>query len=610
VRRAGGPSAAEFQLVNKLTSILGGFAVIAIAIVFIVQFRPNAGQQVVAGPTCAVEVRGACISSLHFWTSYRMIAPRGAEQEWLRQRGLRKITAEGLVERHLLNEDAKRLGITVSEDDLNAELASGRMRLSMPLAPVTLTSGQTIDPRTMMPYLGMGRDMVRYLPVKNRQTGKFDLNAYQREVRQIGKMSTQEFRAYQKEELVAARMRDIIRSRVQVGEPEAYARYAHDKTTATVSYVRLDKRFFADLIADKSQKAVDAWVSLNKEEEERVWNSRKAQYTPECRVTRHILAKFDRDAAEPEADKEKTKKKIDEAKARLDKGESFADVARAMSEDGSAERGGLLGCVGKGRMVKPFEEATFKAEAGKVSGVVETEYGYHLVLVDKIAKDLEAETFGRAEVDEEVYLAHEAERLSAEAGKAILAAVKGGKTLEQAVDTYLAELKTKLETAGGKDDKKKDDKKKDDKKADGDKKDDDAAAARSPIDDHPNRPVVESSLPFNASGSPIPGAAPGSNAAQMAFKLQKPGDVADNIVETAVGYAVMVLKEKKPASKEEWEKDRAQYIAMYRAEKQEDALVAYLERLRNTLGTEIKYGQEFITEAKPQKDGTVEDTGE
>jgi len=599
--------------VNKLTSLLGGFAVIAIAIVFIVQFRPNANQQVVSSTQCAIEVHGNCISSLHFNTSYRMLAPRGADNEWLRQRGFKKLTAEGLIERHLLNEDAKRLGITVSEEDLNAELTAGRMHVSMPLTPVTMANDQKVDPSNILPYLGLGLEMIRALPVKNRQTGKFDLKTYERTVREVSKMSPQEFRAYQKEELIAARMRDLVRSRVQVGEAEAFARYAYDKTTATVRYVRLDKRFFRDLVAEKSQKAVDAWVALNKEEEERIWNARKAQFTPECRVTRHILAKFDRAASEPDADKEKAKKKIEEAKARLDKGESFADVARSMSDDEVAARnGGLLGCVSKGKMVKPFEEAMFKAEAGKVTDRVETEYGYHLVLVDKIAKDLEAETIGRAEVDEELYLNHEEERLAAEAGKTILAAAKGGKTLDEAVDTYLAELKAKLASASEtKDDKKKDDKKKDDKKKDdkkSDKGEEKAAVAESPIDTNAHRPVVETSLPFNAAGSPIPSAAPGTNAAAMAFKLQKPGDAPDDIVQMTTGYAVMVLKEKKPASKEEWEKDRAMFTRNVRMRKQEDALIAYIERLRSTLGTEIKVASEFITEAKPQKEAPVEET--
>ncbi|HVK68038.1 MAG TPA: peptidylprolyl isomerase [Polyangium sp.] len=592
---------------NKLTSILGGFAVIAIALVFIVQFRPNAGQQMVESARCAVEIRGTCISSGHFWASYRMLAPRGADQEWMRQRNLRKITAEGLVERQLLNEDAKRLGITISEDELNAELTSGRMHVSMPLSPVMMPDGRVVDPRGAA-YMSLGGPMLRYLSVKNRQTGKFDLKAYEREVRMVAKMSPQEFREYQKEEIIAARMRDLVRSRAVVGEAEAFARYNQDKSTTSVSYVRLDKRFFADLVADKSQKAIDAWVALNKEEEERAWNSRKSSYLPECRVTRHILAKIDQDNADPTDAKAKAKEKIEQAKARLDKGEKFADVARAMSEDGSAERGGLLGCVTKGRMVKPFEDAMLKAEPGKVTDIVESEFGYHLVLVDKVAKDLEAEAVGRAEVDEDLYLKFETERLTAEAAKTILAAVKGGKTLDQAVETYLSELEAKLATK---------DEKKDDKAKKGDKKDDkkdeakkDEAAAESPVRKHPQRPVVESSLPFNASGSPIPGMMPGSNAATQAFKLEKPGDAADEIVQLFNGYAVMVLKEKKPASKEEWEKDRPTFMAQFREEKQEDALVAYISRLRNTLGTEIKFGgAEFTTEAKPPKEGG-EDLGE
>ncbi len=592
---------------NKLTSILGGLAVFAIAIVFIVQFRPNAGQQVATGPACAIEVRGACIPTLHFWASLRMIAPRGAEQAMMKQLRLRKMTSEGLVERHLLNEDAKRLGITVSEEDLNAELTAGRMHVSAPVAPMKLADGTSVEPTKLMPYLGLGPDMVRLWPVKNKQTGKFDLKTYERDVRSISKMSPQEFRQYQKEEVVAARMRDIIRSRVQVGETEAFARYARDKSQAIVSYVRLDKRFYGQLVADTSPKAIEAWVALNKEEEERVWNARKSQYTPECRVTRHILVKMNGDAAEPEAEKEKAKKKIAEAKERLDKGESFADVAKALSEDGSADQGGLLGCVGKGKMVKPFEEATFGAEAGKV---VETEsqFGIHLVLVDKIAKDIEAEVLGRAEVDKEIYLAHESERLAAEAAKAILAAAQGGKTLDEAVKAHISELEAKAAKATEDTDDKKDDKK--DKKK-GDKKDEEAEAAPppSPFATHEARPVVETSLPFNASGSPIPGATPASNAATMAFKLEKPGQAPNDIIALYNGYAVMVLKEKTPVSKEAWEKDRAAFTARLRAEKQNDALTAYIDRLRNTLGSEIKYGAEFINEPKASE-SPAEEAGE
>ncbi|HMY20997.1 MAG TPA: foldase, partial [Polyangium sp.] len=249
-----------------------------------------------------------------------------------------------------------------------------------------------------------------------------------------------------------------------------------------------------------------------------------------------------------------------------------------------------------------FEDATFGAEAGKVVET-ETQFGLHLVVVDKIAKDIEAEALGRAEVDKEIYLAHESERLAAEAAKSILAAVGGGKKLDEAVAAHIAELEAKAakaaEEAEGGDKKKdkKDDKKKDDKKKDGDKETE-AAPPPSPFATHESRPVVEISLPFNASGSPIPGASPNANAAATAFKLEKPGDVPNDIVELFNGYAVMMLKEKMPVSKEAWEKDRALFISRLRAEKQNDALTAYIDRLRNTLGAEIKYGTEFVNEPK------------
>lgn len=76
-------------------------------------------------------------------------------------------------------------------------------------------------------------------------------------------------------------------------------------------------------------------------------------------------------------------KKHSEAVAALDRirnGEKFGRVAREVSLDaGSARRDGNLGYFGRGRMVKPFEEAAFRMQVGQISDPVKTEYGYHLI---------------------------------------------------------------------------------------------------------------------------------------------------------------------------------------------------------------------------------------
>jgi peptidyl-prolyl cis-trans isomerase D len=488
---------------------------------------------------------------------------------------------EGLVDRFVLAEDAKRLGITVSDEDITRELANGRAHVSLPAEHMA----QLAYP------LGLGEDLVRYIPVKNHTTKKFDPKVYEKEVRGISKMSPSDFRDFQREEILAQRMRDIVRERVHVGEGEAFDQFAREKSTATVGYVKLDRRFYVETVIDTSPKAVDAWSEKNKDEVTKVFDSRKSHFLPECRVLRHILAKVDQNAIDPEDAKAKAKKRIEEAQDRLKKGEDFADVARDMSDDPTSARGGELGCVQKGKMVKPFEDAAFALEPGKVSAPVESEFGYHLIKVDQIAKDADAEKVGRAQTALELYVSQESERLAAEGAKEILAAVRGGKTLDDALATYLAEIapKAKAEKSDKKDEKKKGDKNDDKKKADD-------AHTKVTFENHPDRPRVDTSLPFTAAGDPISGIRPGTSAASIAFALEKPGDVPNDIVPLESGYAVLQLKEKTPATKEQWEKDREFYMSAMRNAKQQDALVGYITRLRGNL--EVKPNGAIVNEPK------------
>lgn len=77
-----------------------------------------------------------------------------------------------------------------------------------------------------------------------------------------------------------------------------------------------------------------------------------------------------------------SEEKANELKAQIEGGADFAELAKANSTDpGSGANGGDLGWFGLGMMVKPFEDAVVGAEMGKVVGPVQSQFGYHLILV-------------------------------------------------------------------------------------------------------------------------------------------------------------------------------------------------------------------------------------
>ena len=78
--------------------------------------------------------------------------------------------------------------------------------------------------------------------------------------------------------------------------------------------------------------------------------------------------------------RDEARARIDAAAARINAGEPFADVAREVSDGPAAAVGGALGVVTPGQFLPPFEDALFALEPGQVSGVVETAYGFHLIL--------------------------------------------------------------------------------------------------------------------------------------------------------------------------------------------------------------------------------------
>jgi len=75
----------------------------------------------------------------------------------------------------------------------------------------------------------------------------------------------------------------------------------------------------------------------------------------------------------------KTEKEVNNILEHLKKGEKFSAIAKDVSLCPSKKRGGDLGTFGRGQMVKEFETAAFALDKGQISGIVKTQFGYHII---------------------------------------------------------------------------------------------------------------------------------------------------------------------------------------------------------------------------------------
>ena len=128
----------------------------------------------------------------------------------------------------------------------------------------------------------------------------------------------------------------------------------------------------------------DALV-VSEEEARKFYQDNLPLYTQaEERRASHILIKADKGAAADEKAKARTRAQtiLDEVRAAPKR---FAEIAKAKSEDpGSAASGGDLDFFSRGAMVKGFEDAVFGMKAGEIAGPVETEFGFHIILLSAV----------------------------------------------------------------------------------------------------------------------------------------------------------------------------------------------------------------------------------
>ena len=290
--------------------------------------------------------------------------------EMLQMFGVRKQALEALVNQKLLLQEAQKREFHVSEDELAAA--------------------------------------IRQIPAFQ-QAGSFDPRRYNALLTQL-RVTPEEFEAQQKEAMIIERLRAFVLDPVKVSEAEARAWYDWQNAEVNLDYVRFDPQSYGDLeLTDDALQAYydqhqqnyqtepqvrasylafkfDAYndrVSVADDELQEYYDLNRSEFEQaETAEARHILFKLDAGASAEEV--AKVEQKAREVLKLARSGQDFAELARQYSQGPSKDQGGFLGAFTRDAMVAPFAEKAFSMKAGEISEPVRTEFGWHIIKLEKI----------------------------------------------------------------------------------------------------------------------------------------------------------------------------------------------------------------------------------
>jgi peptidyl-prolyl cis-trans isomerase D len=285
---------------------------------------------------------------------------------------------QGLVQQAIMLNEANRMGLQVSDETVAKFLHTGQ------LGAVLFPNGQYIGDQ-------------RYAEIVQDNFG----------------MSREQFEGEIKKELEEARLRDLITGGVTVSDAEAKANYLQSATKIKFTYAVLSadavgktinptdaelqtffkahSALYSNAVAETRKLQYVVFTTDNvpngvqpvtDAEEQAYYAAHQDLYKVEEQVkVRHILIKAAANAtpAEDAAAKAKAQDVLDQ----LNKGGNFAELAKKYSDDpGSKDQGGELGFIKRGVTVPAFEQAAFNLQPGQTSGLVKTQFGYHIIQVE------------------------------------------------------------------------------------------------------------------------------------------------------------------------------------------------------------------------------------
>ena len=393
-------------MIDKFKGFFLVLLVVLLSAVFALQFGGGQAEGCAAGgSTYLARVYDQTLSKGDFEAAYAVANFGRLPEETQRSMRLPELVLDGLIDRTLLAREARKVGFDVSQDEVMTRFVNeGIILLSLGVgAPPMLPQGE--------------------IPVSfTDKEGAFNKDLAERYIQNGLRRSVGEFADAQVDEYLAAQMRELIASSVNVSEAEVWDDYVRENDNAKIKYIRFSPAYYVKEKPTTSEAALTAWISGNEERLAAEYEANKHRYTNlEKQVrARQILIKAGSNATAEQ--KAEAKKRAGALQKRAVKGEGFAGLARKFSEDPiTAQNGGDVGFLRKGTMPESLDEAAFSMEVDEISEVVETPYGFHVVKVLAIREgDVPADEAKR-ELAEGLYQADWLEARAREAAASALA---------------------------------------------------------------------------------------------------------------------------------------------------------------------------------------------
>jgi peptidyl-prolyl cis-trans isomerase D len=383
-----------------ITFLLGLIIVVFIAFYGGNQFNDPALQDVAAVNGEVITQREFVLHYQRALEKYREMLKGSLTPELEKSLNLRASLLEELIQKRLVLQEARHLGLAVNDDDLMMAIA------------------QVPDFQV---------------------NGRFNKERYLQLLR-ANRLSPSQFEEEQREQLTIQRLYSILLDGVHVTEDEVRDRYRFEQEKINLNFIRLP---ISDFLAaakpteaeiknfyDRSKESLKEPLKVqveylaypfdrfspstpigDKEIEEYYQANRETKFHKAKEVkARYILVRSTADAKQKSDAQTRANRIVSEARG----GKDFAQLAKQESADSTAAKGGDLGWLTQEQLPPPLDKAVFNLRKGEISDAIETPAGFHIVKVDDIK---EAKTQSLQDVTAEITRTLKSEKGKREAAK-------------------------------------------------------------------------------------------------------------------------------------------------------------------------------------------------